>query len=1089
MRDSDSYTDLFFISHPDDVDFTRRLAAHLEIEDISCDISMAQSGGEASRQTLNEAVLRAHIVAVALSPASAASQLCNELIEFAVASGKRFLSIIIDEDIKVDVHPAIAQNPYIFFREDETVEDGVRRLLPYLELDDHRRLHTELLLRAHRWRASEDASHLLLPQERVDAAREWLSGGANREPKPSPLQVEYIHASRRQPPRKRRSTKPILVALALLLIAFSAIVIAREIESRQATAAAEIARRQARQASTQQVLSAAMTTTAESDAGARLLDRVAATSASLRDELLAELAIQARRATQSAAANATAAAEATAFEANARATETARLEADLAARVLLTAAERALDGGDADLALALAWEAAGKLREPAAALAVLQRAAALRPVIALDKIADIILHPSGKQIAALSTGRDRVSVYAGESGDRLYEIRKPDAALQTLAYSRDGGKLILGAEDGEIAVYESGDGAPRRKWQAHENQLHALALSRADDRLFSAGDAPRLAVWRMEDGQLATMLEAEDAATHQIEAMELTADDSHLLVFASGAGAPTISQYDANTLAEIEVDGDAPVYRELDKSGEIGFGYDSEERPTLWHASTGEEAARLGDGWTLTTAAEAGAQNPSDSLRFIGFADDRALLAIEDALGNRVVRLVNLSDGATVETFADDIGRIVTSAHALDDRVISATSDNRLILWSLDDGAQLREIGIASEPLTGVRVDASGVLTMGQTASGAAYVWRLDGVPVGMGRALPAAGFGTALSHDGSAVLMVEEDGLRLEASETGDGLLQLSDVQMARMNTIGTRFAVLSGETAGIYDAADGTRLASWRIDGAIDGMHLASSGDRLLVSHQSDTLQLLRVDGEPMTLDSLGLGAPLNVSFAEGDAFLSIHANGVAHWDGQSATPGAIYPVGLPADLLKRGAIDMALSPDGGALVFLAQLEGGMAALSQFMPGESDLRLTTFVNIAAAALSEGGARLALLQENGEVRVLDTATGEEAARFATELTGASQLQYHATLKRLYVASGATLLVYDVDSGAIFSRHEQGRPMAGFSTSADGRAALTQDSGGRFWLWLIESADDRLRRIETEVRPRTLTCAERETYLAPPLCD
>ena len=481
MPDSDSFADLFFITHPDDSDFTRRLGSHLEARDIRCNIEMARASKDASRTTLQDALLRAHIVAIALSPESAASQLCNELIEFAVAKGKRFLTLIIDEDIKVDVHPAIAQNPYIFFREDEAVDEGLKRLLPFLELDDHRRLHTELLLRAHRWEASDGAAELLLPPERVDEARDWLAQGAHLEPKPSPLQVEYIHASRRQPPRKRRSWRPLLIVLALLLVLAAAVAIAREIESRETAAAAQIADRQARQASTQSAISAAMTATEASDADARLLDLVAATSAALREALLADLQLRAGRATESAAANATALARATALAAEAQATENAILRQDLSAKALLAGAERALESGDMELALALAWEAAGKLQEPAAALPILTRAAALRPLIALDNVAEIALHPQAKQVAVLPDARDRVMVFDGEIGVPLHEIGGNDGAIKSMAYSRDGAWLVVGAENGAIDVYESGDGTVSKRWQAHENRLDALALSSSSD--------------------------------------------------------------------------------------------------------------------------------------------------------------------------------------------------------------------------------------------------------------------------------------------------------------------------------------------------------------------------------------------------------------------------------------------------------------------------------------------------------------------------------------------------------------------------------------------------------------------------------
>ena len=956
MPDSDSFADLFFISHPDDSDFTRRLAAHLEAQDIGCNNEMASAAKDASRSALQDALLRAHIVAIALSPESAASQLCNELIEFAVAQGKRFLTLIINEDIKVDVHPAIAQNPYIFFREDEALDEGVKRLLPFLELDDHRRLHTELLLRAHRWEASDGAPELLLPPDRVDEAREWLAQGAHLEPKPAPLQVEYIHASRRQPPRKRRSAKPLLFVLALSLLLVAAVAIAREIESRETAAAEQIAERQERQAGTQNAISAAMTATEAGDADARLLDRVAATSAGLRDALLADLDSRNQRATESAASIATAAAEATRYAANAEATNTAILRADLAARAMLAGAERALESGDSELALALAWEAAGKLREPELALPILTRAAALRPLIALDDAADIALHPGAIQIAVLPHARDRVSVFDGETGAPLHEIRQSDGAITSMAYSRDGAWLVVGADDGAIEIYDSADGTALQQWQADENRLDALALAGSAD------------------------------------------SESSLM------------QFDAETLRQ--VDADDPL------------------------------------------------QDAAGSL--------------EDQLDSEMVKAVE-----------DEIAATVTSAHLLDDRVISATSDNRLIAWSLNDGALLREIGIASDALAQVDIDDGGRLAAALTEDGAVYVWRLDRDAIGMPRALPAT---AQLNRAGDAVLMIDDAGLRLEAIETHATLLQMSDVKVARMNRSGTHFAAHSGDSISLHDAADGELLASWTVNDNIDAVYIAPSGERLLLS-EGETLRLLRVAGEALLLNSVGMGGLLNASFAaESDAILTLHTDGVALWDGRNAAPVSVYALGLPADSFAAGDISMTVSAVGERLTFLARLEDGIVSLSQITPGAA-AHATTFVDIAAADLSADGATLALLSEDGAIRVMDPATGSVLAQVQTQLQSASQLQFIARLNRLYAAADHSLLVYDSESGLLLSRHQQSHPIAGLSLNADGSVALTIDSKGRAWLWQIESPAEIMRRIETEIRPRALTCGEREAYLALPLCD
>ena len=197
MHSIDQLYDICFIYHPDDIDFVRQVDEMMAAKDVDCLVSEVDEGKEKRK----DGILRAYLVAIVLSPPSAESQTCNELIQYAVTNSKRLVTLILDEHIEGDVHSAIAENPYIFFREEDDPEAGVEELRGLLAVDSHVKLHTELLVYASHWQQSDRASDLLLPLERVGQARQWLTDGVHRLPKPSQLQVEYIHASRRQKPK------------------------------------------------------------------------------------------------------------------------------------------------------------------------------------------------------------------------------------------------------------------------------------------------------------------------------------------------------------------------------------------------------------------------------------------------------------------------------------------------------------------------------------------------------------------------------------------------------------------------------------------------------------------------------------------------------------------------------------------------------------------------------------------------------------------------------------------------------------------------------------------------------------------------
>ena len=80
------------------------------------------------------------------------------MIQHAVNSSKRIVSLILDEDIEVEVHPAIADNPFVFFRERDSLAEQVDELRQYLKVDQETRLHTELLVAARYLAAARSAA-------------------------------------------------------------------------------------------------------------------------------------------------------------------------------------------------------------------------------------------------------------------------------------------------------------------------------------------------------------------------------------------------------------------------------------------------------------------------------------------------------------------------------------------------------------------------------------------------------------------------------------------------------------------------------------------------------------------------------------------------------------------------------------------------------------------------------------------------------------------------------------------------------------------------------------------------------------------
>ncbi len=522
-----AFHDIFCIYHPADIVFVRRLAAQMRASGIDCWFDDGDFGKlSAESGQLKAGILRAYTVAIVLSPDSAESQLCNELIQHAISHSKRIVTLIRDDKIGVEVHPAIPGNPYLFFREQDDLVERIEQLRSHLRVDDDLRLHTELLVAADRWRSSGRKGEDLLPAGRWDEARRWLARANRREPKPSQLQVEYIHSSRRgREPRKRARTLA-LVLTALILIgagAFLLQLLGAAISSGQAAAVQT-------QAAQTQAAQYAAEASAASEGALGLIDQIAATSARVSESLGAT------------ATAATATAQAAQVTAQARATIARATQAHLPMRPddgrrLLRAARQDFADGNTDLALALAWEAKEFLDDASSAHRLLREIADSLGALALDDELLLQARPGGGELGAARTGEILPEALPNTrlAGNRLLlvepggiSLRHPDsgeAVLQLPTGLVASSDELVAHYDGEgVRIYNLESGDEIHGWQAPLGDLRALWLA-GDGRLVAARGR-RLWLLTIETASPAPLGLGEAGWAHDVV---FDADDQHFL--------------------------------------------------------------------------------------------------------------------------------------------------------------------------------------------------------------------------------------------------------------------------------------------------------------------------------------------------------------------------------------------------------------------------------------------------------------------------------------------------------------------------------------------------------------------------------
>ncbi len=173
-----------------------------------------------------------------LSPDSVASEVCAKELQHAVDQNKRLVPLVFRDAESALIPRSLQELNWIFIREQDDFTRAVDTLVEALDTDLERvKAHTRLLVRAREWNNREHHSLLMRARDLQEAERDF-AGDAEREPKPTPLQLRYITASRKHATKVQRRilasvTVAMFVAITLAVVAW----VQRQYSERRETAA------------------------------------------------------------------------------------------------------------------------------------------------------------------------------------------------------------------------------------------------------------------------------------------------------------------------------------------------------------------------------------------------------------------------------------------------------------------------------------------------------------------------------------------------------------------------------------------------------------------------------------------------------------------------------------------------------------------------------------------------------------------------------------------------------------------------------------------------------------------------------------
>jgi WD40 repeat protein len=155
-----------------------------------------------------------------ISPDSVGSKSCLQELNHAVEHNKRLIPIM-HRDVDASAVPEPLRSPqWIFFRDGDDFGEALQELVDALDSDlEWVHAHTRLLMRAIEWDGNGRDSSFLLRGSDLSTAEEWQVQAADKEPKLTALQTEYILAGRKAATRRQRITLgAVIVGLVVAIV-------------------------------------------------------------------------------------------------------------------------------------------------------------------------------------------------------------------------------------------------------------------------------------------------------------------------------------------------------------------------------------------------------------------------------------------------------------------------------------------------------------------------------------------------------------------------------------------------------------------------------------------------------------------------------------------------------------------------------------------------------------------------------------------------------------------------------------------------------------------------------------------------------
>jgi uncharacterized delta-60 repeat protein len=439
----------------------------------------------------------------------------------------------------------------------------------------------------------------------------------------------------------------------------------------------------------------------------------------------------------------------------------------------------------------------------------------------------VAVSPDGRRVVSGSWDTT-VAVWDLETGAPIRRLTGHQASVRSVAVSPDGRSIVSGSQDDTVAVWDLESGTQIHRLSGHQDWVWSVAVSPDGRRIVSGSSDNTVAVWNLESGTLIHRLTGHQAPVWSVA---VSPDGRRI---ASGSQDKTVAVWDLET--------GSLIHRLTGHQGWVSSVAVSPDGRRIVSGSQDSTAAV----WDLDTGVQihrlTGHQAPVWSVAVS--PDGRRIVS---GSSDKTVGVWDLETGTPVLWLTGNQGFVSSVAVSPDGRrIVSGASANTVAVWDLETGTPVRRIEGHQGWVRSLAASPNGARIVSASKDNTVALWDLETGE----RILRLTGYegwarSVAVSPDGRRIILGSDDNIvAVWDLKSGTQIHRLAEHQ-GEVNSVtvspdGRRIVSGSGDkSVAVWDLETGTlihRLEAHRRP--VNSVAVSSDGRRIISGSEDKTV-----------------------------------------------------------------------------------------------------------------------------------------------------------------------------------------------------------------------------------------------------------